>query len=126
MESLGWNVGPLAFALHFGYGALWSMILVSLFGRETDASKGIGLALALWLIMMVVYSPFIGWGLFGFGPASQLPAGHPLHLAPGPLYLTLTLAQHLVYGGMIGWLNPLWLRQELAEPEIRMHRRRAA
>lgn len=109
LEVLGLNVGPLALLTHFGYGAFWSMVLVYLFGTDTSTGKGIGLALGLWLFMMVVYSPIIGWGLFGFGDAGQLPADHPLYLEPGPKYLVATLVLHLVYGTVIGWLNPRWI-----------------
>lgn len=109
LQRFGWNVGPLALLVHLGYGAFWSMALVYLFGQETDIGRGIGLALALWLFMMIVYSPIIGWGLFGFGSAHLLPAGNPLHLAQGPRYLVVTLGLHLVYGAIIGWLDPIWI-----------------
>jgi len=34
---------------------------------SANIAKGLGLAGVLWLIMMLVYSPIIGWGVFGFG-----------------------------------------------------------
>lgn len=62
--------------------------------------------------MMIVYSPIVGWGFFGFGGVgSTLPPDDPLYLAPGPQYLVATLVLHLIYGAIIGWLNPLWLRR---------------
>lgn len=111
LTKLAMNVGPLALLVHFGYGAFWSIVLVYWFQVTTSAAKGIYLALGLWLLMMIVYSPIIGWGFFGFGGAgATLPPDDPLYLAPGPQYLVATLVLHLIYGAIIGWLNPLWIR----------------
>ncbi len=109
LQRLGVNVGPLALLVHLGYGALWSILLVQLFQEKTNIARGIGLALCLWLALMLIYSPIIGWGLFGFGEAGQLAPDDPFHLAPGPKYLLVTLILHLIYGTIIGWLNPLWI-----------------
>jgi hypothetical protein len=110
LTKLGINVGPLALLVHFGYGAFWSMVLVYWFQDRTNIAKGIYLAVGLWLFMMLVYSPIIGWGPFGFGQASRLPAGDPLYLQSGPKYLIATFVLHLIYGTIIGWLDPLWIK----------------
>jgi hypothetical protein len=111
LEMLGINVGPLPLLAHFGYGATWSVVLVAVSGRETTISKGLGLATGLWLLMMVVYSPLIGWGLFGFGGAGhQLAPSDPLYLGSPVKYVMATLVLHLIYGSIIGWLNPAWIR----------------
>lgn len=111
LTRLGINVGPLALLLHFAYGAFWSMALVYWFEQRTGITNGIYVALGLWFIMMIIYSPIIGWGFFGFGGSgSVLPSNDPLYLAPGPKYLVATLVLHLVYGAIIGWLNPLWIK----------------
>ena len=60
LERLGLNVGPLPLLVHFGYGATWSILLVALYGADTSARRGVYLATALWLFVMVVYSPLIG------------------------------------------------------------------
>jgi len=62
LEKFGLNVGPLPLPAHFGYRA-WSMVLVALFGRHTSLEAGLTLATGLWLFMMLVYSPVIGWGV---------------------------------------------------------------
>ena len=116
LEKLGINVGPLPLLVHFGYGAFWSMALVFLFRERTNFLRGLLLADGLWLFMMLVYSPLIGWGLFGFGNAGNLAADHPLYLEPGPKYLVATLVLHFVYGGIIGTLNPLWIKHDSFEP----------
>jgi hypothetical protein len=77
-ETFGLNLEPLALIVHFGYGVFWSLVLVALFQDKTTVVKGNLLALGLWLILMIVYSPIIGWGMFGLGAASQLAPDHPL------------------------------------------------
>jgi hypothetical protein len=64
------------------------------------------LSIILWLIMMVIYSPIIGWGFFGFADTSDL--AQKLQLEHGPKYLVMTLVLHLLYGLVIGWLNAMW------------------
>lgn len=103
---------PLAAIGHFLYGMLWSMVLVGIYGPRTSIGKGLTLSLLLWLVMMVVYTPVIGWGLFGFGGEGQaLPADHPLHLSDPITYVIATLVIHLIYGAIIGGLNPAWGRR---------------
>jgi hypothetical protein len=117
LAKLGLNVGPLPLLAHFGYGVFWSVVFVWLFQERMTWVRGLGLAGALWLVMMLVYSPIIGWGPFGLGNASTLPADAPLHLDAGPAYAVSTLVLHAVYGLTIGVLNPRWLahRPEVAE-----------
>ena len=108
LEILGLNVGPLPLLVHFGYGATWSLVLVSLYGAETNVTRGISLAIGLWLFMMLVYSPIIGWGVFGVGAGYE--AGSMLHLGSPIKYIVATLVLHLIYGGIIGGLNPTWIQ----------------
>lgn len=107
--KLGLPMKPLALIAHFGYGAFWSVVLVAIFKNSVSLGKGISLALVLWLIMMVVYSPIIGWGLFGLsGSSPSVASDAPLYLQAGPKYLVATLVLHLVYGSIIGGLNAKW------------------
>ncbi|MDZ7771738.1 MAG: hypothetical protein U5K31_03215 [Balneolaceae bacterium] len=91
--------------LHFCYGTLWSYVLVYTFEEDVSIRKALVLSVVLWFFMMVVYSPLIGWGIFGFGYAHMLAPDHPLYLAPGPAYPVSTLALHLLYGLVLGYLN---------------------
>lgn len=110
LEQLGINVGPLPLLVHFGYGATWSLVLVALYGADADLRAGLTVAGALWLFMMVVYSPVIGWGIFGFGGAGHsLAPTDPLYLGSPVKYLVATLVLHLIYGSIIGSLTPAWI-----------------
>lgn len=116
LVKLGLNVGPLALLVHFGYGMLWSIVLVAVFDHNTNLLKGLGLALGLWGVMMVLYSPIIGWGILGFGGSGhQLDPSNPLYLGAPIKYIVSTLVLHLIYGATIGWLNPLWINFESPE-----------
>lgn len=99
-------VQPLALLVHFGYGAFWSIILIVATGNHPSIGKGLLLSIVLWLIMMVIYSPIIGWGFFGFADTSGMV--DKLQLEQGPKYLVMTLVLHLLYGATIGWLNAVW------------------
>lgn len=52
--------------------------------------RGIGLGVALWLVMQVVWLPYVGWGAFG--------------TAHTPKIAIATLILHLIYGATLGWL----------------------
>lgn len=108
---------PLAPILHFVYAAVGSVILALLFGRQTSIPKGIGLALVLWLIFMLIYSPIIGWGVFGANaPTSGLSSDAPLYLGSSGKFVLITLILHVVYGLVIGWLDRNWLDWSSASP----------
>lgn len=106
LEQFGLNAWPLPLVIHFGYGALWSMVLVALYGSDTNVRRGLLLASGLWLILMIVYSPIIGWGIFGSGGSGHgLSPDHPLYLGSSIKYLVATLVLHVVYGWIVGGLN---------------------
>lgn len=110
LTKLGLAVGPLPLIVHFGYGAFWSIVFLSIYKHRADIKKGLFLSVLLWLILMVVYSPIIGWGVFGFGAsAGELAVDAPLYLGSAIKYSVMTLLLHLVYGAIIGWLNPAWV-----------------
>jgi hypothetical protein len=86
------------------------MALVALYGADTDLRAGLTLATALWVFMMGVYSPLIGWGVFGIGGAGHtLAPDAPLYLGSPVKYIGATLLLHLLYGAIIGGLNPAWI-----------------
>lgn len=107
LEAFGLNVGPLALVVHFGYGGFWSAVLFAAFGRQTTVWHGLGLAGVLWLVMMLVLSPIIGWGVFGTTAGTQ-PAEAALALTSTPKYIGMTALLHVLFGVVIGWLNPRW------------------
>ncbi|MDZ7659003.1 hypothetical protein [Fodinibius sp.] len=109
LYNLGVVESGYALLLHFCYGTFWAFVLVYTFEDDLSILKAEVLAIVLWLFMMFVYSPLIGWGFFGFGYANNLPTDHPLYLDSALLYITITLLVHLVYGWVLGYLSSRWL-----------------
>lgn len=105
LYNLGIENRAYSLLLHFGYGILWSFVLVYTFEDDLSMGKALLLALILWFFMMIVYSPLIGWGLFGNGFAHHLPNQHPIYLRSAVSYMFVTLLVHLVYGLVLGFLN---------------------
>jgi len=54
----------------------------------TDIAKGIALAVAAWLMMMILVMPMAGAGLFGLGM--------------GPMAPIMTLVLHVLFGAVLG------------------------
>lgn len=110
LKALGIPPQPLAVVAHFVYGIAWAVILYALFESRTDLVRGLAMAVIVqWLVLMqLVYSPIIGWGVFG-SAAGSLPADAPLALDSAGKYIVLTLLLHVVYGALNGWLIPRWI-----------------
>lgn len=110
MKTLGLEKGLaqiIGLVGHFGYGIFWSIVLLAIFWDRTSTGKGVGLSIALWLFMMLVLSPIIGWGFFGFGGTK---ADNPmLALGSSAKYVLITLVLHLLYGLVVGWMNGNWV-----------------
>ncbi len=110
LDNLGLNVDHLSVLMHFGYAMFWSVLLVALFGARTDVPKGLGVAMVVLLIYLLVYAPIIGYGFFGFGGVShRLAPDNPLYLGNPVNHLLISWVQHIVFGLIIGWLDPLWI-----------------
>lgn len=110
LYNLGIEGKGYALLLHFCYGILWSYVFVFTFEEDVSVTKALVLSVILWLFMMLVYSPLIGWGIFGMGYAHYLAANHPLFLESAIAYVIITLALHLIYGATLGYIHSRWLR----------------
>ena len=103
-DALGINFAPFVPPLlHFAYGVAGGIVYLLLFRDSLSFANALILSGAMWLIMMVIYTPIIGWGVLGFGEAQALPASHPMHLGPAVEYIGVTLAFHVLYAVAL-WL----------------------
>jgi len=97
MSAMLPHLGPLPLALvttlaHFAYGALAAMAF-SYLARPMSVGRGLAFALALWIVMQVMFVPaFYNHIEFGLGRGE-------------PWTAMFTLVLHLVYGGALGWLG---------------------
>ncbi|WP_200900344.1 DUF6789 family protein [Rubrobacter aplysinae] len=74
---------------HLAFGGVAGAVLAAL-TRPITLLKGLGWGILLWVLMGVVFLPFVGWGLFGTSIAPQIAVA--------------TLVLHLVYGTTLGLL----------------------
>lgn len=109
LAKLGLPVQPLALFVHFGYGGFCAVVFLYLFETKVNIARAVGFSVALWLVMMVVYSPIIGWGFFGLNPDPNLPS--KLQLGSSMKYIVATFALHFVYGLTMGGVSQLTITE---------------
>ncbi len=74
---------PVGLLFHVAYVTVWSVAFVALFRDRMTFLRALLLALALWIVVLVVFFPFVGWGFFG--------------LAIGPKLIIGALMPHLLF-----------------------------
>lgn len=79
---------PVGLLFHVVYVTFWSVMYVVLFEWHTFLNA-LWLALGLWVLVLVVFFPFVGWGLLG--------------LAESPMLIIGSLVPHLLFA-VILWL----------------------
>ncbi len=75
---------PVGLLFHLAYVTFWSMAFVVFFREALTLFNALLLALVLWIGVLVVFFPIVGWGLFG--------------LAVGPKLIVGALVPHLLFG----------------------------
>lgn len=87
---------PVGLLFHTVYVTFWSAIYVRYFPRR-DAWTALGLAAVLWIVILAVFFPIVGWGLAGLSVSPRLiPASFVPHLLFG---LLLWAAHKYLPGG---------------------------
>lgn len=79
----------LAAGSHLVYGGLWGGLL-AIRVQPVTIKAGLMLGTGLWLLMQLVFLPFLGWGAFG--------------MTVTPAIAVATLVLHLIYGLVLGGL----------------------
>ena len=74
---------PVGLLFHMAYVTFWSVAYVVLFRDRLTFLDALGLAIVLWLVLLLVFFPFVGWGFFG--------------LAIGPKLIVVSLVPHLLF-----------------------------
>ncbi len=76
---------PVGLLFHTAYVTFWSVLYLKFFGNNSLA-KALGLAGVLWIVILTVFFPIIGWGIAGTGISPKLiPASFVPHLLFGLL-----------------------------------------
>ncbi len=81
---------PAGLLFHVAYVTLWSVAFVVLFRSSLTFGKALMLALALWVGVLVVFFPVVGWGFLGLGI--------------GPKLIVASLVPHLLFAAFLSGL----------------------
>jgi hypothetical protein len=83
---------PVGLLFHVAYVTFWSVAYLAFFGRRTFLNA-LWLALGLWLGVLVIFFPIVGWGFFG--------------LAVSPKLIVASLVPHLLFAVVL-WALSSW------------------
>lgn len=74
---------------HTAWTTSWTVIFVVVFRNNPSFLKALGLGLTLWLVVLMVFFPIVGWGLLGLAQSPALIVGS---LVPHLLFAVLLWA----------------------------------
>lgn len=63
---------PVGLLFHIAYVTAWSMGYVVFFRDRLSFVRALLLALMLWVIVLVVFFPIVGWGFLGLSVSPKL------------------------------------------------------
>lgn len=63
---------PVGLLFHVAYVTFWSAAFVALFRDTLSLRNALLLGLALWVLVLVVFFPVVGWGFLGLGVSPKL------------------------------------------------------
>lgn len=66
---------PVGILFHTAWVVFFTAVYVVLFRDALTFTKALGLAIALWVLVLVFFFPLVGWGFFGLGVGPQLIVG---------------------------------------------------
>jgi hypothetical protein len=81
---------PVGLLFHVAYVTFWSVVYLAFFERRTFLNA-LWLALGLWLGVLVIFFPIVGWGFFG--------------LAVSPKLIVASLVPHVLFAAVLWYLS---------------------
>lgn len=94
---------PVGLLFHLVYVTVWSVIYVSLFRDSLGFRQALVLALVLWLLVLVIFFPVVGWGFLG--------------LAVGPQLIVASLVPHLLFAVLLWALCRALIKTSRGQPD---------
>lgn len=91
---------PVGLLFHVAWVTFFSVLYVWLYRYEMTFKHALILAVGLWLLVLVVFFPVVGWGFFG--------------LAVSPLLIPGSAAPHLLFAIFLWGFSRMAFRQEHA------------
>lgn len=74
---------PVGLLFHVAYVTFWSLVFVVLFRDAPTFINALVLALVLWILVLVIFFPVVGWGFLG--------------LAVTPMLIVASLVPHILF-----------------------------
>ncbi len=74
---------PVGLLFHVAYVTFWALVYVIVFRAHLSILNALWLGLALWVVVLVVFFPILGWGFLGLGISPKL---IPASLVPHVLF----------------------------------------
>jgi len=74
---------PVGLLFHVAYVTFWSVVYVAFFRDRLTFLNALWVGLFLWVVILVVFFPFIGWGFLGLAISPKL---FPASLVPHLLF----------------------------------------
>ncbi|MGH7830516.1 MAG: hypothetical protein ACREP8_10100 [Candidatus Binatia bacterium] len=78
---------PVGLLFHVAYVTFWSVVYIALFRDRLTFLNALWVGLFLWVVILVVFFPFIGWGFLG--------------LAISPKLIPASLVPHLLFAAVL-------------------------
>ena len=91
---------PVGLLFHVAYVTFWSVAFVVVFRNSLSFGKALLLALVLWIGVLVVFFPVVGWGFLGLGVSPKL--------------MVASFVPHLLFAVFLWGLCRLLFRSELS------------
>jgi hypothetical protein len=88
---------PVGLLFHLVYVTFWSMAFIIFLRDKLTLANALILAFVLWIGVLVIFFPIIGWGLLGLGI--------------GPKLIVASLVPHLLFGIFLWGLSRFAFRQ---------------
>jgi hypothetical protein len=63
---------PIGLLFHVAYVTFWSVAFIVLFRNNLRFQNALRLGLALWILVLLVFFPVVGWGFLGLGVSPKL------------------------------------------------------
>jgi len=88
---------PIGLLFHVAYVTAWSVLYVALFRHALTLVNALLLGLFLWLLVLFVFFPIVGWGVLG--------------LAITPKLILASLVPHLLFAVFLWCLSRIGFRK---------------
>ena len=63
---------PVGLLFHVAYVTFWSLFYIVLFRDRLSLINALWLALVLWILVLIVFFPIVGWGVLGLAITPKL------------------------------------------------------